>query len=117
MTQHDDITRLRHMLDHAAEAVDMTAGRKRVDLDTDRQLQLALTRLVEIVGEAATHVSLKGRERWPNIPWRSIIALRNRLIHGYDAVDLSILWAIVREDLPPLILELRRVLDEEHSQD
>ncbi len=67
MTQHDDITRLRHMLDHATEAVDMTAGRKRVDLDIDRQLQLALTRLVEIVGEASSLCetdSSMGMTRW-----------------------------------------------------
>jgi uncharacterized protein with HEPN domain len=50
-----------------------------------------------------------------HIPWRGAIALRNRLIHGYDAMDMDILWAIVRDDLPPLIAELRCVLGEEPS--
>jgi len=53
MTRHDTPVRLRHMLDHAREAVDMAQGRKREDLDADRQLNLALVRLLEIVGEAA----------------------------------------------------------------
>ena len=57
MSRHDDRVRLRHMLDHAKEAVDMTTGRLRTDLDADRQLNLALTRLVEIIGEAASRVS------------------------------------------------------------
>lgn len=52
--RHDPRVRLRHMLDHAKEAVAMAQGRKRADLDTDRSLNLALVRLLEIVGEAAT---------------------------------------------------------------
>ncbi len=57
MTRHDDGMRLRHMLDHACEAVEMAAGRQRADLDHDRMFRLALVRLVEVVGEAATRVS------------------------------------------------------------
>jgi uncharacterized protein with HEPN domain len=113
MTRHDDATRLRHMLDHAAEAVQMAEGRQRHDLEADRQFCLALTHLVEIVGEAAARVSPEGRERWQAIPWRGVIGLRNRLIHGYDAVDLDILWIIVQDDLPPLVAELRRILEEQ----
>jgi uncharacterized protein with HEPN domain len=110
MTRHDDTMRLRHMLDHAIEATEMAGGRQRHDLDTDRQFCLALTHLVEIVGEAATHVSPQARDRWQTVPWRGFIGLRNRLIHGYDRVDLDILWTIVQDDLPPLIIELRRIL-------
>jgi len=88
----------------------MAAGRQRPDLDTDRQFCLALTHLVEIMGEAAARVSPEGRECWQAVPWREVVGLRNRLIHGYDAVDLNILWTIVRDDLPPLIAELRRIL-------
>ncbi|MBN1508371.1 MAG: hypothetical protein JW955_16095 [Sedimentisphaerales bacterium] len=56
MTRHDDTTRLRHMLDHAAEATQMAQGRQRHDLEADRQFSLALTHLVEIVGEAPARV-------------------------------------------------------------
>jgi len=56
MSQHDPLVALRHMLDHAREAVELAQGRSRKDLDSDRLLQLALTRLVEIVGEAASRV-------------------------------------------------------------
>ncbi|OHB66819.1 MAG: hypothetical protein A2Y77_14785 [Planctomycetes bacterium RBG_13_62_9] len=59
---------------------------------------------------AASHVSVEGRARWQPIPWRGVIGLRNRLIHGYDAVDLDILWTIVQDDLPPSICELQRMV-------
>jgi uncharacterized protein with HEPN domain len=110
MSRHDDEPRLRHMLDHAVEAVEMTRGKTRADLDTDRQLNLALVRLVEIVGEAAARVSGETRERYPDIPWSEIVSLRNRLIHGYDEVDFDILWEIIQSDLPRLIFRLEEIL-------
>ena len=110
MTRHDAILRLRHMLEHAREAVHFADGRSRADLDRDRILNLALVRLLEIVGEAAARVPIGQRDRWPAIPWEPIIGLRNRLIHGYSDVDLDILWAILTQDLPVLVAELERVL-------
>jgi uncharacterized protein with HEPN domain len=80
------------------------------DLDTDRQLNLALVRLLEIVGEAAGRVPSDERVLHPDIPWPEIVGLRNRLIHGYDSVDFDILWQIVTQDLPPLITALEEAL-------
>ena len=65
MSRRDDTVPMRHMLDHAREVVAMVGGRTRRDLDTDRMFQLALTRLMEIVGEAANRVTAAGRERYP----------------------------------------------------
>jgi uncharacterized protein with HEPN domain len=73
-------------------------------------LNLALVRLLEIVGEAAARVPDDVRTRHSVIPWPQIVGLRNRLIHGYDTVDFDILWQIVIVDLPPLIGELDRIL-------
>jgi uncharacterized protein with HEPN domain len=112
MSLHEDGIRLRHMADHAMEAVEMARGRTRGDLDTDRQLNLSLVRLLEVVGEAASRVSEATRESCPGIPWGQIIGLRNRLVHGYDEVDFDILWDIVKYDLPPLINELKQILGE-----
>jgi uncharacterized protein with HEPN domain len=98
---------MRHMLDHASEAVRLGAGRTRADLDADRTFSLAMTRLLEIVGEAAARVSPSARERHPQIPWSAIAGLRNRLIHAYDAVDFDVLWDIVENDLPALIPQLQ----------
>jgi uncharacterized protein with HEPN domain len=103
---------LRHMLDHAEETVSFARDRTRADLDADRLLNLALTRLLEIMGEAAGRVPEDLRERHPEIPWPQIVGLRNRLIHGYDSVDLNILWQIVTSDLPPLIVSLKSIINE-----
>jgi uncharacterized protein with HEPN domain len=105
-----DESRLRHMLDYAEEALQFANGRVRSDLDTDRALNLSLTRLLEIVGEAAARVSQATCTQHPQIPWPQIVGLRNRLIHGYDQVDFDVLWRIVQNDLPPLVTELRSIL-------
>jgi uncharacterized protein with HEPN domain len=91
------------MLQHAIEATEFLNDKSRADLDNNRMLTLALIRLLEIVGEAATRISPETCGKYPSIPWSDIIGLRNRLIHGYDRVDLDILWNIVTSDLPPLI--------------
>jgi len=96
------------MLDHAREAVEMARGRKRTDLDQDRLLNLALVRLLEIIGEAANRVPDEERARIPDVPWPQIVSLRNRLIHGYDEVDFDILWQIVTRDLPRLVEVLEK---------
>jgi uncharacterized protein with HEPN domain len=98
------------MLDHAREAMVLAQGKTRADLDSDRLLELALVRLLEIVGEAANRVPQGVRATCPDIPWPQIVALRNRLIHGYNAIDLDILWQIVAQDLPPLVAALEGIL-------
>lgn len=110
MSRRSSDLRLRHMLDHAREAVALAQGKTRADLDNDRLLELALVRLLEIVGEAANRVPKEECALYPEIPWPQIVSLRNRLIHGYDAVDKDILWQIIVHDLPPLIAALETIL-------
>jgi uncharacterized protein with HEPN domain len=116
MTLHDDTVSLRHMRDHVAEAIALAADRQRDDLDGDRVFALALTKLVEIVGEAAARVSDELRDSHHEIPWRQIVGTRNRLIHGYDAVDHDILWGIVDRELPVLLGQLEKVLAQVSSE-
>ena len=110
MKQHDDSVSIRHMFDHAVEAVEMSRGRSRADLDRDRQLNLALVRLVEIIGEAAKRAGPATQEAHPQIPWTQIIGTRNRLIHAYDRVNFDILWRIVADELPSLVEQLKTIL-------
>ena len=113
MTRRDDAASLRHMLNHAREAVDMARDRQREELKQNRMLELALVRLVEIVGEAATRVSDACQQRHAAVPWLQARGMRNRLIHGYDKIDLDVLWDTLGEDLPPLIAELERIVADE----
>jgi uncharacterized protein with HEPN domain len=105
----DDSVRLRHMLDSAREAVELIHGKSRPDLDTNRVLSLALVPLMEILGEAANRVTIATRQQIPNIPWSQIVSLRNRLIHGYDTINMDILWKILTDDLPALIAQLQKI--------
>ena len=73
MTQHNDMIRLRHMLDHAEEAVALVAGKDKTELKHDRVLELALIRLVEIIGEASAKVSSDTQAKYPSIPWQQVI--------------------------------------------
>lgn len=108
--QSTDLVRMRHMLDAAREAVSFIAGKNRQDLDANRMLTLSLVKDVEILGEAASKVSEEGKRVSPDIPWRDIIAMRNRLIHGYFDVDLNIVWHTVTDELPPIIQQLEKSL-------
>jgi uncharacterized protein with HEPN domain len=100
------------MLDHAREACALVASRSRADIHSERLLQLALTRLVEIVGEAAGRVSRESQARFTAVPWREAVTTRHRITHGYDLVDYDILWDTVRDDFPPLVVALELALGE-----
>ena len=73
-------------------------------------LALALTRCLEILGEAASKVSGEVRLQFSNIPYANMVSMRNRLIHAYFDVDLDIVWATVSEDLPSLAPHLESAL-------
>ena len=112
----DDLTRLRHMLDAAREALSFAAGRTRADLDKDRMLVLSIVKDIEIVGEAAGKVSADTQARHPEIPWLVIQGMRNRLIHVYFDVNLDIVWSTVQSDLPPLLDALKQILEVDNTE-
>jgi uncharacterized protein with HEPN domain len=84
MSRRDPEAALRHILSHAREAVEIIGGKTRADLDSDRLLNLALTRLIEIIGEAANRVPEEIQAQYPELPWIQMIGARNRLIHGME---------------------------------
>ena len=94
------------MRDAANAAVEFAASKDRAALGTDRIFQFAIVRALEIIGEAATHVPDTMRAAHPEIPWRNVSGMRNRVVHGYFDVDLDIVWDTVDVDLPPLITAL-----------
>ena len=102
---------MRHMLDAAKEALSFLEGRTEAYLLRDRMFLLALVKEIEIIGEAATHISEESRKNMPEVPWRGIVAMRNRLIHAYADVELAIVWETVTASLPALVRELERALD------
>jgi uncharacterized protein with HEPN domain len=106
----DDNVRIRHILDAAREAVAFSQGRSRADLGADRKLNLSLVRLLEIIGEASRGVSAQFQEAHPDLPWKSMAGMRDRLIHGYFDVNLDVVWETITDDLPSLIAKLEKIV-------
>jgi uncharacterized protein with HEPN domain len=95
------------MIEAAEQALSFTRGRTPADLDSDAMLRMALTRTVEIVGEAAAQVSAAGRQELPDVPWAQIVGMRNRLVHAYFDINRNILWDTVQLALPQLLKQLK----------
>jgi uncharacterized protein with HEPN domain len=101
------------MLDFARKTVQFNKGKSRAALDSDEMLAMATIHLIELIGEASRTISTELRHKYPEIPWDAISGTRNRLVHGYIDVDLDVVWTIVTKDLPRLIVQLRRILEDE----
>lgn len=105
-----DEVRLRHIRDAARDAIKFIQGRTRADLDRDEMLNLALVRLLEIIGEAANGISRELRAQHSTINWAGMTGMRNRLIHGYFDVNLDVVWETITTDLPPLLHGIELIL-------
>ena len=104
------------MLAYARQAQEFLRGMDLEQFRQDLQMVMAVTRALEVVGEAARQLPAALRQRYPEIPWSKVIGMRNILIHGYFGVNEEVLWRTVQEDLPPLHEALARMLqDLEHG--
>lgn len=112
MSRRDDVLRLRDMLDAAQAAIRVAADHTADEIESTEVLALAVPHAVEIVGEAASRVSRQFCEEHPEIAWSAVTGMRHRIVHDYFAVDYQRLFDTVRNDLPPLIAQLERILDD-----
>lgn len=116
MSRRDDYIRLQDMLTAARDARMFAAGKTESDLSRDKQLTLALLKCIEIIGEAAARVDENTRAKYPALPWADMIGMRNRFVHVYFDIDLSLLWTTVIADLPVLIRELELIAGDAQAQ-
>jgi uncharacterized protein with HEPN domain len=112
MSQKADEVYLRHILDAITQIEGYTAGVSREDFFRNRLLQDAVVRQVEIIGEAARQVSEELQARYPQVLWREIIGMRNRIVHAYFDLDLEAVWDTVQEDLPQLKAQAQKIVEE-----
>jgi uncharacterized protein with HEPN domain len=101
------------MLLAARDAQAVVAGLSREQFSSNRTAQLATAHALQIIGEAASHVSLELRERHPEMPWRPMISMRNRLVHDDGHVDPEIVWSTVQGHVPALIAALQPLVPPE----
>jgi uncharacterized protein with HEPN domain len=112
MSHSDDSVRLHHILDAARKAQAILNGRSLEELAHDEIGNLALERLLEIIGEAANRVGPSTMAGLGELPWRDMIDMRNVIIHAYPDVELETVWRTVVEDLPSLVDTLGRYLED-----
>ena len=115
MSRDADITRLQHMVEAVQEILEFTQGGILQSIVADRPLQHLIVRDLEILGEAASRISPQYRQEHPEIPWRDMIDLRNRLIHAYFDLNPDVIWKTVQQDLPKLLPVLKIILEGETS--
>jgi uncharacterized protein with HEPN domain len=103
------------MIDFAGKVLAYTDGLEQAGFMASGLTYDASLRNLELIGEAATHIPNEFRVAHPEIPWRMIIATRNRLIHGYLGIDDDTLWSIIRDEVPELLPLLKSLKGEVQS--
>jgi len=116
MTARDDLVSLNQLAEFARETVSTAGQTTRSALDSNRTLQLALWKSVELTGEAANRVSRECQNRHPAIPWKQMVGLRNRLAHGYDSIDWDIVWKVATVELPAVQHQIAIALEREKAR-
>jgi len=115
MTPRTALDFLNDIRDAAYLAIGFLAGRSLEEFSSDKKTCYAVIRAIEIVGEAARHIPANMRDRHPEVPWRAMAGIRDKLIHDYVSVDSEIVWRTVTEDFPPLIPQIEHVIQAEQG--
>lgn len=105
-----DRLRLQHMLDACDALTEFITGRTEDDLLIDKMLLSAVSRQIEIIGEAANMLTTALREQYPEVPWKQIVGMRHKIIHEYFAVQTDTVWDVVQNDVPVLREQIKTII-------
>ena len=98
------------ILDGMKKAEIMLEGVNYSKFESDFRINFAVVRALEIIGEATKRLPEDLRQRYPDIPWKGMAGMRDRIIHGYDNVDLQIVWDVVKRDIPQIKPKIELIL-------
>jgi len=110
----DPLILVEHVLESIEKIEEYTAGVTKEEFLESTLLQDAVIRRLEVIGEAIKNIPMEVKARYPDIPWREIVGMRDVLIHKYFGVDLELTWIVIKRDLPALkrrMLEIKRDLE------
>lgn len=111
MSAIDNETRIVHIREAAEKVIQYTTDKTQADFEKDEILQLAIIRLIEIIGEAAARLSPEFREKYSSIPWQAIIGMRNRLVYAYFSIDYDVVWLTITSAIPDLLKQITNMDD------
>ena len=115
MSEKADLAYLRHLLDSLEAVEEFSKNLKKEELFSNRLKQSAIIREMEVIGEAVKNLSSALKRKHSKTDWKRIAGTRDKLIHHYFGVDLNIIWDIIKQDLPPLKEEVKKILEEVSS--
>ena len=110
MKERDDLPYLRHILDAIGRVESYVSGVDESDFLENAEKQDAVIRQLQIIGEAVKRLSEELRAAYPDIPWREVAGMRDKLVHDYFGVDLQFVWITAAQDVPALKPQIERVL-------
>lgn len=112
-----DLTFVAHMIDLGESAAHKCSNISKEQFDADENLRLAVTHLVQSIGEAARKISTEFRQRHSLIPWIQIVGMRHKVVHDYMHVDYDLVWDVATIELQPLLVELKKLVGEGDVRD
>jgi uncharacterized protein with HEPN domain len=106
----DNLVYVGHMLDMCRKVSEKLAGKSRAEYDLDENLRMAITHIIQTIGEAARNVTEDYQKAHPWIPWIKVIGMRHKVVHDYMEVDYDIVWDVATVELPALEKPLAAML-------
>lgn len=112
MRRRDDTLYLRHLLSAITRIEEYLQGIDKTNFTQSNLLQDGVIRQLQIIGEAASRISIELRERYPQVPWSDIVGMRHKIVHDYFGIDMDVVWTAATEEAPVLKKQIQELLDE-----
>ncbi|MBK8870473.1 MAG: DUF86 domain-containing protein [Elusimicrobia bacterium] len=108
----ETIVYLRHILDAMDSIIRYSSGKTEAEFLADDMRHKAVIRDLEVIGEAAKRLPLDWQEKFPDVPWRKMARMRDKLIHHYMGIEMETVWATATEIVPPLVDRIRGIVEQ-----
>jgi len=110
MIRRDYLDYVQDILDSIQDIDNFVEGMNPESFSKDRKTINAVVRSLEVIGEASKNIPNAVKEKYPDIPWKKMAGMRDKMIHEYFGIDFEMLWKTVKEDIPPLCVAVRKLI-------